>query len=297
MKNLLVIADVKGGKNGALKKAVALQQQFGGKITLLGFCYADIHHLDGLLKNSELTHLSRTQLHKKIIANRQQELKQLVKLQKIKPSSITIKVEWSKTVFLAINAYCKKHSVDTVIKTAHRSGSFFYSSTDWQLIRECPAPVMITTGNRWKKTGNIIAALDFATTTQSKVKLNYRIFQYALALAANDVSRVHVVFALTIPQVLVDMDIISAKQYAREKQQKLQAVIDAFSEKNGVEKKNIHAKIGAAEKVIPSIASKLSADIVVAGTVGRKGIKGKLLGNTAEGILKRIHTDIVTIKP
>ena len=39
------------------------------------------------------------------------------------------------------------------------------------------------------------------------------------------------------------------------------------------------------------------ADVVITGTVGRKGIKGKLMGNTVEGILSRLHTDIIAIKP
>ena len=40
------------------------------------------------------------------------------------------------------------------------------------------------------------------------------------------------------------------------------------------------------ENVIPSTAAKYKAGLVVIGTMGRKGIAGKLMGNTAEKILK-----------
>jgi universal stress protein E len=56
-------------------------------------------------------------------------------------------------------------------------------------------------------------------------------------------------------------------------------------------------KQGKPDRIIPSIANKLKADAVITGTVGRKGLKGKLLGNTAESILQNLHTDIVAIKP
>jgi universal stress protein E len=33
------------------------------------------------------------------------------------------------------------------------------------------------------------------------------------------------------------------------------------------------------------------------GTVGRSGVKAKLLGNTAEAVLQTLNTDVVALKP
>ena len=40
-----------------------------------------------------------------------------------------------------------------------------------------------------------------------------------------------------------------------------------------------------------------NAQIVVMGTVGRKGVKARLIGNTAEKVLAHLKTDVLAIKP
>ena len=291
MKNLVVIADKPGGKNVALLRAAALQRQSGAKIVLLGFCYADIN------TPSELKTLtvSRSQLEKRVLQQRKQQLAQLLQTPDLASANITIKVQWSKHIAEAIIAYCKKHPADLVIKSASRSERFLYTSTDWQLFRECTIPVMITASKSWKKKPRIVAALDFAAKTKAKAQLNDSIMRQAQALADTLDEEVHIAFVLTIPQVLADMDLINPQKYAREKRQKLQPAIDKFCSQYDIDSSRVHIKQGSPDKGVPSIASKLKADVVVTG-VGRKGVKSKLLGNTAEGILSRLHTDIIAVK-
>ncbi len=293
MKKLLVIADKTGGKNIALTRAASLQAATGAKITLLGFCYVNISNPNDL----KFATLSRSQLEKHVVANRQQELEKLAKQLKIKPKDITIKAVWGKDIAQAIITHCSKHNIDMVIKSAHRSETFLYTSTDWQLLRNCPAPVMITASKSWKKKPRIVAALDFSTTIKSKIALNHKVFKHALALANALDQEVHIAHAITTPQPLIDMDIIDSKTYISKKRKQVQATAKAFCEDYDVDPSCIQLKAGPPEKIIPSIASKLKADVVVTGTVGRKGVKGKLMGNTVEGILSRLHTDIIAIKP
>jgi universal stress protein E len=293
MKNLLVIADKPGGKNTALIRAINLQQQLGGKIILLGFSYVNIKNID----DPELAKLSRNQLEKKILKRRKEQLQQLVDSQNIKSDTIRIEAQWSKDIAPAIKAYCNNHPVSMVIKTGHRSETLLYTSTDWQLLRECPAPVMITARKSWKKKHVILAAVDFATKTKSKIKLNHTIIQQAQALAESLEQKTHLVYALTIPQALVDMDIIDARKFASTKRKELQSTIDAICKEYKIEKDQLHIKIGSPDKVIPSIANKLKSDLVITGTIGRKGVKSKLIGNTVESVLSRLHSDILAIKP
>lgn len=293
MKNLVVIADKEGGKNIALQRASILQQQTGSKITLLGFCYTDFDSPE-LLK---VANINTDQVEKSLYEKRLEELQKLSKNLKIKPSSINIVPIWSKDIANYVNTYCSKNPVDLVIKSAHRSETFLYTSTDWQLLRECPAPVMITATKNWKKKPRIVAAIDFATKVKSKIKLNHDIMEHALELAKYLEQDVHIAYSLTVPRALADLDIIDPRKYARDKRKTLQPTIDAFCKEYGIDSDHLHIKLGSAEVAIPSIANKLKADVVITGTVGRRGIKGKLLGNTAEGILSRLRTDIIAIKP
>ena len=49
--------------------------------------------------------------------------------------------------------------------------------------------------------------------------------------------------------------------------------------------------------MVVSQAAKVGAQIVVMGTVGRTGVKARLMGNTAEKVLGHLKTDVLAIKP
>lgn len=48
---------------------------------------------------------------------------------------------------------------------------------------------------------------------------------------------------------------------------------------------------------IPELVKEHQIDLVMMGTVGRTGIPGFLMGNTAEMILNRIDCSVLAIKP
>jgi nucleotide-binding universal stress UspA family protein len=48
---------------------------------------------------------------------------------------------------------------------------------------------------------------------------------------------------------------------------------------------------------IPELVKEHQIDLVMMGTVGRTGIPGFLMGNTAETILNRIDCSVLAIKP
>jgi universal stress protein E len=45
------------------------------------------------------------------------------------------------------------------------------------------------------------------------------------------------------------------------------------------------------------LTEQLRADVVVMGALSRSGLKGLFLGNTAEDVLDRLHSDLVIVKP
>jgi universal stress protein E len=54
---------------------------------------------------------------------------------------------------------------------------------------------------------------------------------------------------------------------------------------------------GRADIAIPNIANKIDAQLLILGTVGRTGLSGAFIGNTAEHILANMNCDILTLKP
>lgn len=56
-----------------------------------------------------------------------------------------------------------------------------------------------------------------------------------------------------------------------------------------------HVVRGSPSQVIPESANKLDADLVILGNVGRHGLSGVAIGNTAEKILADIKSDILIV--
>lgn len=293
MKEIIVIADPAGGKNVALKRALQLQKTTRAKVILLGFCYANV----GRTGDRALSALSRKELEEAVTKKRTKELKETLKKFNVTARQVVVNVMWSKDITKAVLAYCKQHSDSILIKSSSRSNSWLHTSTDWQLIRDCRVPFMLTAGKSWKKKARIVASIDFATASRPKQALNAKIVAQAKMLANQLDDELHLAFAITVPEILADMDLINPRRYVADKRKALAPIIQAFCESHDIDPTRVHIKQGPADKVIPSIASKLKADIVVAGTIGRKGIKGKLIGNTAEGILSNLYTDILTVRP
>ncbi|MEM0945756.1 MAG: universal stress protein [Pseudomonadota bacterium] len=54
---------------------------------------------------------------------------------------------------------------------------------------------------------------------------------------------------------------------------------------------------GNPAETIPATAETIAADLVVLGTVGRAGIPGLLIGNTAEAVLGKVTCSVMAVKP
>ncbi|MCW9014555.1 MAG: universal stress protein, partial [Gammaproteobacteria bacterium] len=69
--------------------------------------------------------------------------------------------------------------------------------------------------------------------------------------------------------------------------------------RNGLKQEmvQIHFHTGVAKKLIPEIANSVATDLLVMGTVGRTGIPGFFMGNTADSVLRQVNCSVLAIKP
>ncbi len=163
-------------------------------------------------------------------------------------------------------------------------------------MHECPAPMMITATKNWKKKPVIMASQDLKTSAAGKIELKHRVINYACKLSKLTGSELHIAYTLKLPQALIDLDLLKEDKFTKSLKEKIQPTIDMFCENYGISANNIHIKDGHPGKVIPRIAIKIKAEVVITGATGRKGVEVKLIGNTAEEVLTRLHTDIIVIK-
>ncbi|MFT6917813.1 MAG: universal stress protein E [Cognaticolwellia sp.] len=96
-----------------------------------------------------------------------------------------------------------------VVKTAHRTETFLYTSTDWQLLRECPAPIFIVSDRKWRKSPNVLAAIDLETKRKSKQILNHQIPTAAKEFAKANNAELFVCYTLQFLKFLCNLGLQS----------------------------------------------------------------------------------------
>jgi len=220
-------------------------------------------------------------------------------LQKVDTENIelTSEVVWAENISEWLIEETKTNQYSMIIKAGHRTESFNHTPTDWVLFRESPIPVMIVDKNKFKPRAKILCALDLGSNKDSHKQLNSKIIHQGKALAELLGSELFCCYAIPVSPILVDLDIVSAKKIKTKETKKAQERFAELAEKFDLDPEILNTKAGDAEKVVPSIANRLKAEMVVVGTVRRKGIKGKLIGNTAEKVLHNLHTDLLVISP
>ncbi|WP_372965331.1 universal stress protein [Marinobacter sp.] len=290
MEKLLIIMDPTSKNQVALNRGVELARATGARLEVVAFVH---EYLDALPNDPVIQNNAKQSL----IKLRQNWLEQMLALTDCTDLTISAHTVWEKQIHQWIINYCQQQRVSAVIKTGNRSETLLYTPTDWHLIRECSAPVMLVAEQKWNKAHPILAAVDLSTEKPVKKALNNRIIDQAWHLAKAMETELHLVHALHTSVVLADLDIIDPVSHARKRKEALKPKVEHLCNTWHLTPEQVHIVPGPAQKVIPSVANKIKADMVVMGTTGKTGLAARVIGNTAEKVLTHLRTDLLAIKP
>ncbi|MBT8142972.1 MAG: universal stress protein [Gammaproteobacteria bacterium] len=295
MTTILVLADYAGKTEPALFRAVEFAAQDPNAET-------DVHVVafvhDDFVGKMDRGH-EKDEFKSELLTRRQQTLKGLIKENKL-DAKVKIKVEivWEKRITTWVTEHLKQNKdYSMIVKTGHRSESIVHTPLDWQLLRKSPIPVLLVSKKKWKKRNNILLALDLDTRIANKKRLNDKVIEHGKDLAARVGGQLHCVHAIHIPQIIKDLEMFDLRKVKNEKVDKVSPYLHKLAKKHDLDPDNFHIRLGKPEKVIMSYANKLKADVVVLGTIGRRKLAAKMLGNTAEKIMRYAYTDILAVKP
>ncbi len=291
MSVVLIIADREGESQVAISRGLSLAAKMGYAAQVVGFCYESLRSI-GITQSAQ-----QAQARKKILARRKTEVE--AQIAKLKPSGMRVSCTliWQKNIYHWIDKQCQRKDYAVVIKTGSRSQSFMYTSTDWHLLRECPAPVMIVSEKRWRAARPIVAAVDLSSKLRVKKRLNQNVIATAKRYSDALGCPLYVLNVLHISAILTELDLVDEHAKTRQLKHDLQPQLLKLSKQHGIDIKQFRLKQGRVDKVIASEAARLKAQLVVMGTVGRKGVKARLMGNTAERVLSKLRTDVLALKP
>ena len=213
---------------------------------------------------------------------------------------VSTSVAWSHTPFLTIIYRVLRHEHDLLIRTAERvTGlkAMLFHPTDRHLMRKCPCPVWMIRPERHATYQRILAAVDPFPDDEINDDLNRRILELASSHAARDGTELHVVHAYRVgSEALLPTD-FDVDEYRKAVIGLHRGQLDALLAGYSIPRQRIHMVEGSAGEVIPRVASRERADLIVMGTLARVGIPGLFIGNTAERTLDHVECDVLTIKP
>jgi len=120
---------------------------------------------------------------------------------------------------------------------------------------------------------------------------------YAIALAGKLGAQVHVVHALTIPELGVpELGVALSSTMMGTMVQRSQAALDKLVADRPSASFATMLRTGDSRSVILQTAEELSADLIVMGTHGRRGVTRALLGSIAEAIVRTAPCPVLTVR-
>ncbi|MFK8031003.1 MAG: universal stress protein [Gammaproteobacteria bacterium] len=289
MKKVLVIADMKGKKQVAVHRGVEFARRSGESVHIVAFGYETYI---ANLRDEKLA----TKLQKALLKARKQHIQDVVDNMDTEGVKVRLEVVWETDIAGWVDKNVSTDRYSTIVKTGHRTENIVHTPTDWKILRQSNIRVMIVAEKSWRKKNTIMCALDLSSNNKKTKELNRYILTEAKALADLLGGNLMCCYAIAIPSVLVDLDIVDKGTILRKSTLDAAEYYAELAEEFGLERESLHSKAGYAEKVIPSVANKVKATMVVLSTSGRKGVRGKLLGNTAEKVLHQLRTDVLILK-
>jgi nucleotide-binding universal stress UspA family protein len=174
---------------------------------------------------------------------------------------------------------------------------FLVGSTAKRLIRKCPCSVWIVKPEHAMPPRVVMAATDLSDVSRRAVEEARWIAEKARAV----LYVLHVIDANDVPPDLLIRAPEGKGRPSLRRQIRTEAKgrFEEFVKSLPAGDVPIHTQLswGTPWREISRLARKLKVDLIALGTVGRSGIQGVLLGNTAEQVLTTCDASILTVKP
>jgi len=294
----LVAADFSPHAEAALKQAVWLARQSGAKL-VLAHALPDLRQL--MLLSSPEARIDAflgegDRFQRKIRQESDTKMRRMV----FDLNAIELNVKFETLLgepFVAIIHAVQQEGYDLVLAGTRGLAAweqFFVGSTAKRLIRKCPAAVWIVKAEHVGPPKVILAPTDFSDVSRKAVLQGLWIARQAGA----DFHLLHVIDAGDVPEDAIER-IPQGSSIRQKIDEEAKCRLEAFLNLLDADRSEIHSHLswGTPWKEIGHTAEHLKVDLIAIGTVGRSGIKGVLLGNTAEKVLGTCNCSILTVKP
>lgn len=297
-KNILFYADGNTDESPAFLRALELAKANQAKLTLF-----DV--LEKMQTPSGKIGSLNQDLGDIVVGQYRHQLKAMADAHQVLDQPIECQVKIGHSFVEVIHAVLHD-GFDLVVKAAHPPEARslqLRGSTDMHLLRKCPCPVWIDKPDATRPYKRVLAAVDpLAEEGASCARL---VMDLATSMALRESASVSVLHAWqllaesTLRSSMIRVSEEELQQLLRDEEAVHRDALDKLLEPYGLHSsdKNVHLQKGKPSVVIAEQCAALQPDLIVMGTVGRTGIPGFIIGNTAEDVLQATNSSVLAVKP
>ncbi len=190
-----------------------------------------------------------------------------------------------------------------------------FGNTSMKLLRRCPCPVLVTKpptfasgvlgANVRRSPETDVSPLNILVATDLKPSSDHAL-RLGIALARKRNARLHVLHVVEYQlDEVCNIGLPDAKQAEYRKKvravakERLQAQLDKTDYKTLGSHIEVHlaGDVGVPDVAIQHFIKDHDIHLLVMGTIGRGGIQGIMIGNTAERLLPEVQCSVLAVKP
>lgn len=300
--HILVNMDPTIDQQPALIKAIALAKKFDASIELFLVVHESnlinkwFNHEDS--QEKIITHYLKTQ---------QRWLDTYITDVVHEKIPVSSEVRWHKPLYAEIIKKIDECQADLLIKTTHQHptlNKLLFSPNDWQLLKNCPVPLLLVKENTPDNYNNIMAAVDLKKLVDEPKSLDDIILDTTAMWSESLGATPHVAHAYDpMGQELwqgsgmgafgYSLPYYDYQMYEKELHESHDKEFASLIADYQFDQNNIHLESGIAHYKLLDIVNDENIDLLVLGVRSHSGF----VGNTAEKILDKINCDILAVKP
>jgi universal stress protein E len=232
---------------------------------------------------------SRRDFKRQTLTRARNWLDELMQPCKLSGLSYTTEVVWNNRWVQCLTRAIGKSDCDLVIKSSYqhsRARRFFSKTADYHLMHHCSCPILFTHHDQEWKSDKILACLDLESGDPQHARLNNVIMRDARAFAK--------IVGLDLYIGCAYVNGIGVEHLALETPGQ-EAGPEQLGELYRLAPERVVLRQGNVVRALRAICEEVEPSIVIIGTLARTGIKGKLIGNTAEKLLDIVDADLLTV--
>ena len=291
---LFLVAASDMNRTPAFERAVALTKASGANLHIAQFAYHET--LDAL---GQLDREKMQQARDAFLASHEAWLAdEVAGLQRL-GLQVTSEVVWSEHPAEDILSRAQAMRPDMLIKDVHPEAAMqraIVTPLDLQLLRVCPAPVLLVTDAHNPLPQRVVVAVDPLVRAENASGLNDHLIGVAKTLAQQCHAELHLLDVSSTTAGKPFMTATLNLPWLGELEQKMKTAsreaFNVLAKRHGVPDDQRHFVVGAPVQCITDYAKRPGVDVLVMGVSSREG-----LGSTTEGVLYSLPRSVLIVHP